>query len=738
MRRAPLVVAAVAAALIVPASPATSVEEIAASTISVVALTDSSGGTTPIGEAGIDALTSESSAPSEDNAPEAPVEGAVPEESPADEPAPAPTEAPANPPVTDEAPAPAIEPGIEQDLSQIAGGGAAGTTGRVVLDVPEPGSSDEIAVRTEPLATDTFTVAGFTWDGQFDPGATNPIYVRLFINGEWTEWSEVGSEEGGPDGSTDGGSDPIIAPDATAIQVEIHGSVSDLPANLQLAIVPEYGEVEAPAVTEATDAVGVAPDAATVSAPEKDVAASPAPALGETVATTLSGGPAGGASLFPTLGAMAPVPPGTAPRIISRDGWGANRAILNWSPVYANLRGAVVHHTAGTNNYTAAQSAGIVRGIYSYHAVTRGWGDIGYNFLVDKYGQVFEGRFGTLSSRDNQMVIGGHARPYNTGTLGISVLGNYVSVTPSTASLEQVAGTIAWRFTLARINPKTPSGLISQGIGTYASGRSLPRVMAHREVAATTCPGDTFYNEFMGSLRNRVVNGSLPPMTFYLENQYDPIADISLNYGRSTDMPLAGDWNGDGRDTVGYRRGMTLTLTNSTGSTPVTHLEFNYGDPGDIVHVGDWDGDGRDSFLIQRGTWFYLRNSLTSGVAERVFSYGNPGDQVLVGDWNGDGIDTLAVRRGNVFYVRNSLTTGVADRVFHYGDPGDEVFVGDWNGDRVDTIAIRRLNVFFVRNTLTTGVATTTFPFGNPGDAVIVGDWDGDGKDTFGVTRPAW
>jgi len=95
-----------------------------------------------------------------------------------------------------------------------------------------------------------------------------------------------------------------------------------------------------------------------------------------------------------------------SPLILSREVWGANEAIRRAPPSYApSLQFALVHHTAGTNSYTASQSAAIVRGIEIYHVNGNGWNDIGYNFLVDKYGQVFEGRYGGVE----RPVIGAHA-----------------------------------------------------------------------------------------------------------------------------------------------------------------------------------------------------------------------------------------------------------------------------------------------------------------------------------------
>ena len=103
---------------------------------------------------------------------------------------------------------------------------------------------------------------------------------------------------------------------------------------------------------------------------------------------------------------------------------------MSWDPEYARAGHVVVHHTAGTNSYSAGQSASIVRGIYYYHAVVLDWGDIGYNFLVDKFGTVFEGRSGSVAAPAGRMSIGAHARGVNTGTMGISMMGDYSTVSP--------------------------------------------------------------------------------------------------------------------------------------------------------------------------------------------------------------------------------------------------------------------------------------------------------------------
>src|SRR5687768_15932341 len=110
------------------------------------------------------------------------------------------------------------------------------------------------------------------------------------------------------------------------------------------------------------------------------------------------------------------------PPISRRSQWGADERLRNGAPQYAPQVNAVtIHHTAGSNNYAAADVPGILRGIYAYHTQTLGWADIGYNALVDKYGRLWEGRYGGVAGT----VVGAHASGFNTGTVGVSMIGNY-------------------------------------------------------------------------------------------------------------------------------------------------------------------------------------------------------------------------------------------------------------------------------------------------------------------------
>lgn len=220
----------------------------------------------------------------------------------------------------------------------------------------------------------------------------------------------------------------------------------------------------------------------------------------------------------------------------------------------------------------------------------------------------------------------------------------------------------------------------------------------------------------------RPSNGNL-----YLKNQNTSgFADVAITYGAVGDKSIAGDWNGDGIDTIGvYRNGVFLLRNSNT--TGFADISIPFGGAGDLPVVGDWNGDGVDTIGVYRNGLFYLRNANTAGPSEITLMLGGSGDVPISGDWNADGIDTLGVFRpsnGNV-YLRNTNTSGVADLFFFYGQAGDKPVAGDWNGDTIDTIGIYRNGTFYLRNSNTTGIADISFQLGGPGDEPIAGDWNG-------------
>ena len=222
---------------------------------------------------------------------------------------------------------------------------------------------------------------------------------------------------------------------------------------------------------------------------------------------------------------------------------------------------------------------------------------------------------------------------------------------------------------------------------------------------------------------------------YYLNDAFSGRANIQLAYGERSDEVYAGDWDGNGTDTLMVRRGNVFYIRNSTTSGPADGV-FAYGDPGDTVLVGDWDGNGSDTLAVRRGGTYFIKNSVNTGTADTVFSYGDPGDPVLVGNWDGQDGDTLMVRRGGHYFVKNDLSTGVASSDFFYGDPGDEILTGRWSSGQVgDTLGVRRGGTYYLRHSLTSGPADRVLAYGDPTDTAFSGDWNGDGVDTLGVRR---
>lgn len=196
------------------------------------------------------------------------------------------------------------------------------------------------------------------------------------------------------------------------------------------------------------------------------------------------------------------------PSVISRAGWGCSPSIgcdpnssPAWSPEYESATHSVVHHTAG--GWNTSDPASTVRAIWSYHANTRGWGDIGYNYLIDGYGNIYEGRFG------GENVVAGHAFPYNRATIGISVMGDYSYGDISGAARNSLTELLAWKFGARNIDPLSGGTIYARytvggGGTTDAWGRSsfgATRIVGHRDVAPTSCPGNVFYST-IGTIRN--------------------------------------------------------------------------------------------------------------------------------------------------------------------------------------------------------------------------------------------
>ncbi len=210
------------------------------------------------------------------------------------------------------------------------------------------------------------------------------------------------------------------------------------------------------------------------------------------------------------------------PQIVPRSGWQADETIRREKPVYADtLRMAFVHHTAGTNAYTRAQAPAIVRAIEIYHVKGNGWNDIGYNALVDRFGTVYEGRYGGI----DRNVVGAHAKGFNTGSFGIAVMGDFRTVDPPAAAVDALVRTLAWRLDLGHVDPLSTFNGISSGNERFEPGVPvfLRAISGHRDTGLTTCPGQRLY-DLIPAIAKRVAALGLPKI-------YAPLATADESGG---------------------------------------------------------------------------------------------------------------------------------------------------------------------------------------------------------------
>ena len=269
-----------------------------------------------------------------------------------------------------------------------------------------------------------------------------------------------------------------------------------------------------------------------------------------------------------------------SPPIMTRLSWAANESIRRAAPQYAPAVGyALVHHTAGTNSYSRSESAAIVRGIEIYHVKGNGWNDIGYNFLVDKYGQVFEGRYGGVDKN----VVGAHAQGFNTGSVGVAVIGTYNDAAPPVAAQKALANLLAWRLDLAHVDPLSTLMVASGGNPRYPVGVPvfLHTISGHRDTGFTTCPGNALYAR-LGAIARAAAGTGLPKL-------YGPIVRGQPGGGGTVEFTA----------TLTTPLPWTITVTDATGQ----QIAATSGTGTDIDWLWDATGvpPGRYAWTIAAG-----------------------------------------------------------------------------------------------------------------------------------------
>ncbi|MBM7501597.1 hypothetical protein JOD52_002437 [Brachybacterium muris] len=336
-----------------------------------------------------------------------------------------------------------------------------------IVDVPLSDAPivDADGLQVRDLPGHLATMAGATWSAD----AAEPlVHARgLLEDGTWTEWFELETAL-----------DPETGDRAPGTELAWLGNVTGLQMRAEVDGMDVTDEVTAHVVTTSP----------------LDADASVGDLSGPTATQPQSRQITPQASATATNPATPVLGPG-APTYITRASWGADESSTRSTSASRQLKAVIIHHTAGTNSYSSSQSAQIVRGIHSYHTRTLGWADTGYNILVDKYGRIFEGRSGGL----HRNVIGAHAFGFNTSSFGISVLGDYTSTTVPAAARDAVSRIVGWKLLNTFHTSAWDKATWTPGTGTRFTPDkpiSLARVMGHRDVNYTACPGARLYSQF--------------------------------------------------------------------------------------------------------------------------------------------------------------------------------------------------------------------------------------------------
>lgn len=571
-------------------------------------------------------------------------------------------------------------------------GGLAAMIGLLVLPVPAIGRIGEPTASVERVVlaagdravrrAESFDLIGVSWPST---AAVPHAFLRLKVDGEWSKWLDV---DGNPDESPDPGSRERAASRVFSPPVWVGGA-------------KEYQlDSESPVIAYLVRGGERRP----ASIPRLDLGARPAAAL---VAS---------------------------PPIRTRSEWVAREPKA--PPAIGAVKVGLVHHTVGANDYTSAEVPAILRSIQAYHMDANGWDDIGYNFLVDRFGRVWEGRGGGV----DRSVIGAHAGGFNTNSTGVAILGTYGEATPPAAATTAVSRLLSWKLPLHGSDPASQSNIESKGSTRYAEGTvvTLSNVSGHRAVSQTACPGERL-NERLGQIRSDAAAG----------------AAVAVPYSeawRGGMFVAAGDLDDDGVEEIvsgaDAGGGPHVRTFEPDGQGRESFIVYPAGFRGGVrVAVGNTDGLGAEEIVTAPGPGGgphirVLRNetvgaasfmAYTPGFTGGVYvATGNvdgiPGDEVITGAGAGGGPHVRVFKGDGTplsgFMAYNPAFPGgvrVATADVD-GDGRDEIITGAGPGGgphvRIFDFTGRALGSFFAyASTFTGGVHVAGLPAGDAATA---------------------
>ncbi len=320
----------------------------------------------------------------------------------------------------------------------------------------EPGTT---AVVSRPQAAEGYAGVGITWQPAAVTDDSLSFQVRTRTDGSWSAWSDIAYDaDHGPDaGSREArqarpGTDVTFVGEVDDVQVRAETDSLFPPAGMRLSVIapgdPVASEREAPALD--TDAL--------------------AGARTQAPAARTSSGNASLATFTPK------------PKIYSRKQWGANESLRDKGSLrYFEVHAGYVHHTVNANDYSRDEVPGILRSIYAYHTQSRGWSDVGYNFLVDRFGRIWEGRYGGV----DRPVVGAHTLGYNDWSFAMSAIGNFDVKRPGRTMIQAYGALFAWKLSLHGVD--AASARQDVGPDTFRA------INGHRDAGSTACPGRYLY-----------------------------------------------------------------------------------------------------------------------------------------------------------------------------------------------------------------------------------------------------
>ncbi|WP_148614033.1 N-acetylmuramoyl-L-alanine amidase [Nocardioides rubriscoriae] len=512
---------------------------------------------------------------------------------------------------------------------------------------------------SDPQRVTGYGAVGLTWQhGDVLRTADIKVKVRMKDAGRWSGWTRMSySDEHGPDPDSEEGrharpgTDELLVGDVDEVQVKVV-TTRAAPPDMKLAVIdpgtPSTSARQLPAIDTATLDSGH--DAVPAVAPVQQTSAGDV-----------------------RLAAAAYTP---KPVIYSRAQWGADERLRDKGSLhYYEVHAGFVHHTVNANDYAPEDVPAILRGIYAYHTQSRGWSDVGYNYLVDRFGRIWEGRAGGV----DRPVVGAHTLGYNDDSFAMSAIGNFEEAKPSNAMVEAYGALFGWKLSL--------HGVDASSTKQFVTSRTFQAINGHRDAASTACPGKYLYAKipqirilakraqatFAGrQLESNLAGVDQPDLVVRRASDGQgfviPLRKTATGYARGVPRPMdldlstqdrifnAGDWDRDGTSDLITRRASNGTLYFRPGLGngrfgPAVELARDFGKVGLLAAVGDMTGDGWPDLMGQPAGGdmriYPGRGTKGLGASYVAFSALKASQQIPVGLWDGDGAPDSMFRTGS-------------------------------------------------------------------------------------------